>query len=259
MKRAYQLWLTDCIEMWNYGPDSQNFLNKLELEVYLCVHHALFLPLICLSSNTFLYLEFCCGTCLTFTTDEGSKVRHLFACLSLCVCPEAVWYIKAREDGQHLETVITMESSCFANSYSSSCFFRAAFILKAHAVFSHLSKPIQTLRNISHLYGLVKSLVPQGMTNKRTQTRWSEVESTKPFPTEPPLTPSWTFHCLNVDNKLTNWSGWLVLHLKNSCLYVAGCSRQYTQCSLNRNVFTVPLLQMRSDWTNTHTSTHTPE
>lgn len=78
-----------------------------------------------------------------------------------------------------------MESSRCANSYSGLCFHRAVFIHTAHAVFPHLSKPIQALRNISHLYGLVKSLVPGGTTH----SHWSEVESTKPFPSEPPLTP----------------------------------------------------------------------
>lgn len=62
-----------------------------------------------------------------------------------------------------------MESSRIANSYSRPCFLRAVFIRTAHTVFfSHLSKCIQALRNISHLYGLVKSLVPRGTTHMHT-------------------------------------------------------------------------------------------
>lgn len=122
-----------------------------------------------------------------YLKSKTSVRMPVLICLS-----EVVGYIKTRKDGQHLANTITMESRCFANSYSCPCFLRAVFILTAHTVFSHLSKPIQALRNISHLYGLVKSLAPRGITNIQTQTHTHTRNLLRSNPLKPsPLSLPW--------------------------------------------------------------------
>jgi len=97
------------------------------------------------------------------TLGEGVS-SNMCVCRPVCMCLSRSSLVSRGQRGRPTERQEQQSAGCTANSYRV-CFLRAVFMPTAHAVFSHLSKPIQAPRNISHLHALVTSLAPRGATH----------------------------------------------------------------------------------------------